>query len=282
MTAIYGYNRQVESQLTEDFRASGLALATPLETYLHELGNTTEGVYEGIALNLDLLEKLHTFLMTESAWAHMENLSEAQKNKMDGWLAPRLHATIRIPRRLAAESTFWTWLAVHYLHGYMAKRWSDSHGTPSKVWRYTGGWLRNGVSRLWWGAELTRNGASYENVPIVFLRTRTAQWALELRYSYYRPATIAFVRIAENEQDRMNDDQMKELSKRANAMLTLQSLEAIAFYDAEQDEPGPGWFSSSPVAGEVICDELPQGPPTASVAPTTIGAMETWFRSLGV
>ncbi len=53
------------------------------------------------------------------------------------------------------------------------------------------------VSRLWWGAEMVRNGPSYEDVPRVFSRVRTAEFALELSYSRYRPAAIAFTRVAD-------------------------------------------------------------------------------------
>src|SRR5690348_8974388 len=32
---------------------------------------------------------------------------------MDPWLAPRLHAAVRVPRRIAVQEGMWAWLALH-------------------------------------------------------------------------------------------------------------------------------------------------------------------------
>ena len=132
-------------------------------------------------------------------------------DNMDPWLAPRLHAALRIPRRIAADRGMWTWLAL-LCHNYIEARFRKKKKRVHP-WRYRGEWHRNGISRLWWGAEMTRNGPDYIDVETCFGRTRTAEFALELMYSWNRPAAVAFARVAEGKDGgvRLPDRQVNAL-----------------------------------------------------------------------
>lgn len=203
---------------------------------------------------------------------------------MDQWLAPRLHAALRIPRRLAMDRGFWAWLAIDHFAPYVHLRFRQPGADATKAWRFTGDLLRNGVSRLWWGAELVRNGASYEYVPWVFKRVRTAQFALELRYSHHRPAAIAFTRLVErlpaSDPDGFDDERMKATSKRINARLATRSLEAIAGFHGAHDEPPAAWYLERPTIGDLTSEDLPAGPEVESVPEAVLQDLEAWFRSL--
>ncbi len=142
--------------------------------------------------------------------------------------------------------------------------------------------MRNALSRLWWGAELVRNGPSYENVSYVFRRTRTAQWVLELDYSRYRPAPIAFVRVAEgirDDEQPLSDDRMRALSKRVNALLTLHALEAMGLHEMEEDID-LDWYRHRPELSEITSEALPTGPQDGFVSEDAIAPLEEWFRTL--
>src|SRR5687767_6872779 len=97
--------------------------------------------------------------------------------QMDPWLAPRLHCALRIPRRMAVDEALWAWLAL-MCNEFIQERFKRPN-RKVHPWRYYGVWSRNGLARLWWGAEMTRNGPSYADVRLCFARTRTAQFALE-------------------------------------------------------------------------------------------------------
>src|SRR5262249_22981210 len=108
-------------------------------------------------------------------------------NQLDAWLAPRVHYALRISRRTASQAGLWGWLAMTSGRNYVHHRWFDKDERLVRKWRYYHeDVLRNAISRLWWGAELSRDGSSYTMVPVVFEQVRRAQFALELRYSWYR------------------------------------------------------------------------------------------------
>jgi hypothetical protein len=195
---------------------------------------------------------------------------------LDRWLAPRVHAAIRLPRRITSDRTFWAWIAMALAPEYVFRRWES--GGKLNSWRLTGELLRNGVSRLWWAAELLRNGPDYSAVDLGLKHVRTAQFALELKYSWYRPAAIAFVRVAEG-KPRATDEQMTALSKRANAYLPLAPLEAIGFDDSE-DELDSTWWGGCATLSELISDDPPLGPEDGYASKEAIESLEKWFQGI--
>lgn len=213
-----------------------------------------------------------------------DRVSDVGKAAMDQWLAPRLHAALRIPRRLAADRGFWAWLAIDHFAPYVHLRFRQPGADATATWRFTGDLLRNGVSRLWWGAEMVRNGSSYQYVPRVFRRVRAAQFALELRYSHYRPAAIAFTRLVEplppSDQDAFDDDRMKATSKRINARLATRSLEAIAGFHGADDDPPASWYLERPTIDDLTSQDLPSGPEVEAVPEEVLRSLEAWFQSL--
>ncbi|GGS05757.1 DUF6339 family protein [Deinococcus sedimenti] len=277
MNRVRGYRREIETLLITKLKGNDLGSLEEYEKFAVDFD-------EEQALDLGPLEALFGHLTTDSKWTVKRPLTDEEKNELDGWLAPRLHAAVRVHRALAADPQFWTWLTLAYGRGYMEIRWPTDPETVTSAWRYTGGTLRNGLARLWWGAEMVRSGDDYQFVAPLFRRTRTAQFALELSYSHYRPAAIAFVKVAENYPiregaPRLNDEEMKGLSKKINAALSLNSLEARAAYDLD-DDPTDEWYRMIPKREELLNEELPQGPPSSGVPAETLNSLEDWFRSL--
>jgi hypothetical protein len=232
--------------------------------------SATEGI--GVECDLDLVKQL-----TDKAAAFLPS------DQMDAWLAPRLHAALRVPRRMANDDGMWAWLA------FQCPRFVEARFRKGKEkihpWRYRGMWSRNALARLWWGAEMTRNGKDYAATSLCFKRTRTAQFALELMYSWDRAAAIAFVRVTEGSDGgtRLTDAQTKRLSTTLKVLLTLRSLDAFGDgSDEDSEEFDASWASHRPsfvALASADVAALP-GPKVGTVSETRIAELVTWFRSV--
>jgi hypothetical protein len=225
----------------------------------------------GGTIDFDLIHKLTT-----------KAASLLPNEQLDGWLAPRLHNALRIPRRLAADGPMWTWLALQCPE-FIEARFGKSEGKVHP-WRYRTVWSRNGLSRLWWGAEMTRNGPHYEHVPLCFSRTRTAQFALELMYSWCRPAAIAFVRVSEGADagSRLNDSQMKALSTRLKVYLSMRSLESLQGSQEDLENFDLEWSLHTPSLTDLLKPDVSRlvGPSKGVCGEDAIRGMCTWFRQI--
>jgi hypothetical protein len=211
---------------------------------------------------------------------HGLSLDFSRDKELDAWLAPRLHYLLRISRRTASDRWVWTWLAMTVGRGYVIRRWGEDGRVT--LMRYDGELLRNALSRLWWGAELVRNGPSYEYAPVAFRNVRTAQFALELKYSWYRPAAIAFARVAEGFDGGkvLTDEEKKSLSKSVNAYLSLTALEARGLDEDETQDPE--WRRHRPALAEGLVDDVAklQGPRDGFVSGQAVTELERWFRKI--
>lgn len=85
----------------------------------------------------------------------------------DRWLSPRIHHALRLFRGEAAERGVWQWIALRY-SWYVEWRWSDRDGVVA-VDRWWGPIHKQAFARLWWGAELFRDGADYKPVERAFV-----------------------------------------------------------------------------------------------------------------
>jgi hypothetical protein len=99
-------------------------------------------------------------------------------DESDAWLAPRVHHVLRLSRREAARRGAWAWLAVVAVPHYVHWRFPGKKGVTD-VDRFLGREGKNAVGRLWWGAELLRNGGDYGPVAVGFSITGTARAAVD-------------------------------------------------------------------------------------------------------
>jgi uncharacterized protein DUF6339 len=254
--SIYSVKKQIEAVLGPDVR-SGRAEAA-LEDYQVILD-------EAMSVDTELLTGLLEYAL---------DLEMEKDGELDQWLAPRVHFALRLPRRIAGDRGFWTWLTLKIGMRYTLHRWGS--GENVTMYRYTGDFKRNALSRLWWFAEMARNGPSYADVQNVLRDASTAQYAMELKYSMYRPAVIAFGRVAAERT--LGFEQLKSLSKRINAYLSLRSLEAMGLAEGDGARDA-GWWSERPILKEVIGNDI-QGPQDAYAAPKAIEELAKWFNTL--
>lgn len=85
----------------------------------------------------------------------------------------------------------------------------------------------NVFSRLWWVAELTREGGDYALTERVFARQSIAIQVFVRRYSWHRPAVVALLDELEEASPRVVDRVTRDL---VGALGTL-ALEALSLHE---------------------------------------------------
>ncbi|MDP9280025.1 MAG: DUF6339 family protein [Gemmatimonadota bacterium] len=188
----------------------------------------------------------------------------------DRWLAPRVHAALRLTRREAADRELWSYLGLCACAGYV--RWRF----PSAVAeRFIGAENNHAVGRLWWGAELVRNGSDYADVVTAFRMQDIPNTWLRLDAFHHRPLAIGAVRLlgAWREGETATSDEVNLLAKALNLELVTLALDADV-PDAGSDSD-LAWVQAAPDLARLLKDDLPEGPADAVVPEDQIiAAME--------
>lgn len=184
----------------------------------------------------------------------------------DSWLAPRVHATLRLTRREAAGEGIWDYLSGVVLQDYVRWRWGDAEGriptNRADRIRITSRnrAIRHAVWRLWWIAELSRNGPDYSPTVQAFTKQETVEWFV-IRALRNRAAAQAFLKFLGSLRDGewAIDKQIRRLAKALDHTLTTVVLDAFA------PDPGPNlqavqaWINEKPDA-TMMFNALPRGP----------------------
>jgi hypothetical protein len=196
----------------------------------------------------------------------------------DAWLAPRVHAALRLSRREAADQRVWWYLATIVAPEYVRWRFpGGEEGTPPN--RFLGKESKNAISRLWWGAEFCRNGSDYgpaaaamtmQDIPNSFL----------MDCFHNRPMAVAAVGVLAslNGKASATSDEVTDVLQAANLMLTTTVLDAIA------PDPGPTevawekWIEDTSPDWTLMIEEMPQGPEEDSVDHTAFAGAEAFVR----
>jgi hypothetical protein len=276
MTIAMVYRRKIAARLDNAF-LSGRSEPdfSDIRRPLHSvLGEPSE-----VNIDLELIEAV----LQEAISDVSGRPTEGEKATVDAWLAARLHYAIRFPRRLASSRGFWTWLSIEVGQPYLRWRYGPANNDNRQSItqnRFHGPLNRNALSRLWWGAEMIRNGPDYENVELLFRRAVNVKWALELEYSWYRPAAIAFMNVAEGIDggDPLSDNEQQSLSVRLNSYLSLTALEAMGLNPAHEDYDA-SWRDGRPSLQETLGESL-SGPNDGRVDEKAVKDLARWYRSL--
>jgi hypothetical protein len=184
-------------------------------------------------------------------------------SELDGWLAPRVHATLRLTRREAADRRLWAYLNVAAFPDHVRWRWLDPEDSNSVVpiERFLGEDSTNQLGRLWWAAELTRNGPNYDRTAKAFRSSQFARSWQVLDVMHHRPAALAIIDFLDqyNDGKGATDSQGARMARALNAALRTLTLDAVA------DNPEPDtvafqeWIRES-IDETKMMDELPKGP----------------------
>ncbi len=203
----------------------------------------------------------------------------------DGWLAPRLHATLRLTRREAADQRIWNHLALAVAPDYVAFRHPPAppsrNGGQSRINRdrFKGAADRQCFSRLWWAAEMFRNGEDYAPVVAACGNQDLIHNALRLDLIDHRPTAQALVRVLE----RGIAGTGREIN---GLMAAINTAGATLVYDAlAPDEPRDPealrqWIAEAESAPPVPRHGLPTGPDEEPVPEESVAALTDYFAEL--
>ncbi|MFB8115495.1 DUF6339 family protein [Streptomyces sp. NPDC056465] len=209
---------------------------------------------------------------------------KGNRTDADGWLAPRLHAALRLTRREAADRRIWNHLALAVAPDYVAWRHSpqaapgrsEARINPA---RFKGSPDRQCFSRLWWAAEMFRNGADYGPVVTACTNQDLIHYALRVELVDHRPTAQALVQVMERG--------VVGTGREINGLIVaVRAAGATLVYDVlAPDEPRDPevlrrWIAEAETAPPVPRHSLPGGPDEEPVPEKSVTALTEYFTEL--
>ncbi|MFD3520568.1 DUF6339 family protein [Streptomyces sp. NPDC058653] len=217
-----------------------------------------------------------------------ELLAEAQRRFADGpstasdaWLAPRLHYILRLTRSEASESGLWNFLALCVAPEFVYWRWGAGSGGPGvrQTARFSGRWDLQCFSRLWWAAELFRDGDNYGPVVVACGNQDVLNTVLRQEMIQHRPAAQGLLRLQKGDVVRTGRD-MNAAASAANAAAATLVYEAMAPDELQDSEALRDWILAAGDAAPVQYETLPRGPVDGSVPHRSAEILAEWFEEL--
>lgn len=252
----------------------------------------TPGVRTGAELPAPLaLRKASTLLPESELRWHTSPLLElfeeakrrfdGNRSKADAWLAPRLHATMRMSRSEAADSARWNFVAMAVAPDYVVWRHRGAESVPES--RFCGPHYVQAFARLWWAAELFRNGHDYQPVEVACAVQDVLNTTMRLDVIDHRPTALAIIRLLsrliDNETPRLGDH-VNALSSAVNAAgstLVYDTLTEDVHLDAVALQE---WIADADESAAVPWERLPDGPRDTYVGAASVQALLPLFEQL--
>jgi hypothetical protein len=177
----------------------------------------------------------------------------------DRWLAPRIHHALRLTRSEASSQGTWLWLALRYPE-YMQWRWgSGLKGITEERW--WGPVHKQALARLWWGAEIFRNGADYRPVERAFFRQDLPNSYLHRPLVRCRSLALAVLdQVAPaGRETEISSDEINDLARVLNLVTAGAPPELETGHQSDDVVAFANWTSTIPGV-PVAWDRLPAGP----------------------
>ncbi|MEU1729239.1 DUF6339 family protein [Nonomuraea sp. NPDC005692] len=209
----------------------------------------------------------------------MKRFTTAERTSADAWLAPVLHATLRLTRREASDSRIWNYLAVRLAPDYVYWR-HLSRGNPHTVsrTRFSGPFYSQAFARLWWAAELFRDGPDYGPVVVACGNQDVLNTVLRLDIILHRPTAQAIIRLLTTGVVRTGR-QVNALAQAVNTAGSTLSYEARAPDNPRDVDAYRDWIEE--LTGVLVpYDSMPIGPSDGRARSTSVDALATLFTQL--
>ncbi|WP_329376877.1 DUF6339 family protein [Streptomyces sp. NBC_01351] len=205
----------------------------------------------------------------------------------DAWLAPRLHATLRMTRSEAARPELWNFLALAVAPDYVLWRHlaagesSDDTARRVSTPRFSGPHYTQAFARLWWAAEMFRDGHDYRPVEIACGNQDMINTALRLDAIDHKPTALAMARVLKG----LADARATRLGDRVNALCTAVNAagstlmyDVIAPHDAPDHDALARWIEEAEAAPAVPWDRLPDGPEDGTARRSSLDLLTLMFE----
>ncbi|CAL9530227.1 DUF6339 family protein [Streptomyces sp. enrichment culture] len=206
---------------------------------------------------------------------------DAGRTEADAWLAPRLHASLRLTRAEAADTRLWNFIALLVAPDYVVWRHKGAEAAPAA--RFSGPHHTQAFARLWWAAELFRDGADYRPVAGACRVQDVLNTTLRLDVIDHRPTAQALLRVLDRLQRAATarlGDHVNALSSAVNTAGSTLVYDVLAPDDPVDHDALLDWIDESDEAPPVPWDRLPDGPADGSVNERSVGTLVTLFEEL--
>ncbi|MFF5012452.1 DUF6339 family protein [Streptomyces sp. NPDC001165] len=199
----------------------------------------------------------------------------------DAWLAPRLHATLRMTRREAADTGLWNFLALVVAPDYVLWRHKGhtKEGERATADRFVGVHYKQTFARLWWAAEMFRDGDDYEPSCIACGNQDVLNTMLRLEVIDHRPTARAVVRLLEKGVV-STGRQVNGLATAINAAASTLVYDVVAPDDGPDSEARRYWIDEAENASPAPRDNLPFGPDDGQVPADSVDVLVHRFTEL--
>ncbi|XIE78678.1 DUF6339 family protein [Streptomyces sp. SBR177] len=204
----------------------------------------------------------------------------------DGWLAPRLHATLRMTRSEAADGRLWNHLAMIVAPDYVVWRHkgadtADGPGIAAAA-RFSGIHYTQAFSRLWWAAELFRNGDDYAPVVTACRIQDVLNTTMRLDVIDHRPTAQAMIRVIGDliaSDVPRPGDHVNAFSSAVNAAGSTLVYDVLARENEPDADALLDWIEAG--REEVVdWERLPDGPADGRVSAAAVDALLPLFEKL--
>lgn len=212
---------------------------------------------------------------------------EDQRTAADGWFAPRLHATLRMTRAEAADGRLWNFIAMVVAPDYIAWRHrgsdtDDGPGTATAA-RFCGPHYTQAFSRLWWAAELFRDGPDYRPIETACRVQDVLQTTMRLDVIDHRPTAQAILNVVARQLAAgvpRPGDQVNALSSAVNAAGSTLVYDVLAPDRPADTDALQDWIDEAEDAAATPWDRLPEGPRDGEVSRASVDALVPIFDQL--
>jgi hypothetical protein len=193
---------------------------------------------------------------------------DSDRAASDRWLAPRLHSALPIARSTAGDREVWHWLAVHQWSDYVTWRWGARSVVAQDRW--VGPINKQALARLWWGAELFRNGDDYAPAENAFLNQDLINSYLHRPLIRCRSFALGIVEILTDETgEELSSKKINDLARVLNLCTAGTPPEARVDYQADDVAAVLAWAASdAPVPDSWMA--LPAGPRARDTTETSV------------
>lgn len=211
---------------------------------------------------------------------------EGRRTRADAWLAPRLHATLRMTRAEASDGALWNHLALAVAPDYVVWRHlglGDREDRAVSAARFTGPHYSQAFARLWWAAEMFRDGDDYRPAEVACGNQDVLNTTMRLDVIDHRPTAQAVVRILA----RLTSEGVTRLGDRVNALSAAVNVaastivyDAVAPDDLPDADPLVDWIAESRSAAPVPWESLPEGPEDGRTRKASVDTLVELFEGL--
>ncbi|WP_436791625.1 DUF6339 family protein [Yinghuangia sp. YIM S10712] len=203
-----------------------------------------------------------------------------RRTAADGWLAPRLHATLRMTRAEAADRRLWNHMAMLIAPDYVV--WRHKGKEIAEASRFSGIHYTQAFSRLWWVAELFRDGPDYKPVVTACQVQDLLNTTLRLDVIDHRPTALAIVRVLQDlpaDATRLGD-RINALSAAVNAAGSTLIYDVLAPDAPADTEALLDWIADAEHDPDVPWERLPDGPDDGRVDAHAVKRLAEFFAGL--